>query len=134
MIRRLIWKFFPPIEVRQTMTHVDQFLAGSAPFSGHLVERDCRLALKRAERVVRLVRIEGKKPEEIALRLIRNSLGNHLCSGEFHSYRGLLDQTGQEMLSLSRKTVHAMLSAGYCTEIDAEAHMLYITEGIKNMG
>lgn len=87
-----------------------------------------------AEQTVFSIRIDGLKPDQLALILICNVLGRHLSSGEHHTYRGVLGFMGSDMLQLWTKAIATLRERGYYTDEQANDDMSWIKEQIKNVG
>ena len=66
--------------------------------------------------------------------LITNVLGNHLCSGRYHTYRGVLNAVGEDMRSLWGAAVSALRDRGYYSEKEAEDDMRWIAAEIMKVG
>ena len=134
MLQQLVWKILPPLEVKLTIEEINSFLLAHANLAKSIVEKDATVLVKDAEKTIYSVRIEGMKPKHLALLLITNVTGKHLSMGNFHSYRGVLNTIGHEMLNLFSKALQVMLEHGYQTIEEAEKDMQWIRRQIANAG
>ncbi len=66
-----------------------------------------------AEQTVYSIRIDGMKPDQLALILICNVLGRYLSCGQHHTYRGVLSTIGHDMLELWAKAIATLRERGY---------------------
>ncbi len=134
MIQKLFWKLFPPFEVRLTKEAVDAFLNTYPSTCTELIRAGVNNFLRDTERVVYPIRIDHMKPDQLALILITNVLAEHLQSGQFHVYRGILGMVGQDMLKLWDIAAKDIRKLGYHTEEEMQKELTWIREQIKQMG
>src|SRR5688572_1005813 len=99
-MRSLLWKVFAPYEVRLTVAQIKTFLANAAGPSLALIEPTAVSLAREAEKTVYSVRIDHMKPDHLALLLITNVVGNSIGSGSHHTYRGVLNAVGTDMLAV----------------------------------
>jgi hypothetical protein len=132
-MRRLLWKVFPPYEVKLTLEEVRAFLA-QAESCREVVEPRVISLVKDAEKTVYSVRIERMKPDQLALLLVTNVLGKEIGSGQHHTYRGVLSMVGKDMLKSWHAAQQTMLARGYCTEAEVDEDNRWIQEQIKGAG
>lgn len=134
--RRLFWYFSPPYEVKLAMMELIAFLKQQDTSLSclEIVFRDTKALLKIAEKTVYSIRIDGMKPDHLALMLITNVIGHHLTSGRHHIYRGLLSIEGRDMLKLWNTAVYALRERGFYTDAKVEKDMKWIREQMKNVG
>ena len=85
-----LWKFFPPLEVKVTISEIETFFRDYGFSIGKgLVESYVKAGVRgHVEETVYSIRIEHKKPEHLALIAITNALSALLPSGHYHTYRG----------------------------------------------
>lgn len=133
-LQRLIWKLFPPYEVRATIAEVRAFFDAHLFLSRDLVESGVRTLLRDVPRAIHTVRIDGVKPQHLALMLISNVLANELPSGQHHIYRGALGISGNDMLSMWITTIEEMRKNGCYTDAQAEKDMKWMQDQIKEVG
>ncbi|WP_305965621.1 hypothetical protein [Marinobacter salsuginis] len=131
---RLFWKLFPPYEVRLTIEEAKAFLGQSPGLSKNIIEPEVVSVAKDAEKTIYSVRIDRMKPDELALLLITNVIGRHLSSGQHHTYRGVLNMTGKDMLRVWHSAQKAMLERGFVTESRVEKDNNWVAEQVKNAG
>ncbi len=115
-MQKLIWKLFPPYEVKLTVEEAKAFLGQTAELCRSIIEPKVIALARDAERTVCSVRIERMKPDQLALLLITNVLGRYIGSGSHHTYRGMLSMVGKDMLKLWHATQKARLERGYVSE------------------
>ncbi len=80
------------------------------------------------------IRIDGMKPDHLALMLIANVIGDELSTGSYHVYRGVLGAVGNDMLKLWNATISALKERGYYSDAEVEEDMRWIREQISNAG
>jgi len=132
-MRGLLSKFFPPYEVKVTLDEARAFMAQAELCRG-LVEPRVTSLVKDVEKTLYSVRIERMKPDQLALLLITNVLGKELGSGQDHTYRGVLNMMGKDMLKTWHAAQRAMLTGGYCTQDEMDEDNRWIQEQIKGAG
>lgn len=137
-MRALLWKVFPPPEVKCTIEEIHAFMETytetSVPLCAPIILRDTVRLARDAEKTVYAIRIKGMKPDQLALVLISNVLARHISSGQNHTYRGALSMIGDDMLTLWSAAVAALKERGYCSDAEAEEDMRWIREQIQNAG
>lgn len=133
--RRLVSRFFPPYEVSFTEDAARDFLARNAFLSQSLITNEVLSVIKtEADKTVYSIRIDGLKPEHLALVIITNVVSRHLASGTHHIYRGVLSAMGQDLLKVWNAAVKEMLERGFCSEAEAREDLDWIKQQIKEMG
>lgn len=133
-MRKLFWKFFPPYEVKLTMEEVRAFLKQTAGSCPGVIEQEVLALVRDADRTVYSVRIDHMKPDHLALLLVTNVLGRHIGSGSHHTYRGVLNMVGQDLLKVWHSAQKALLDRGYVTEHEVNEDNQWIRDQIKNAG
>ena len=133
-MRKLFWKLFPPYEVKLTIEEVKAILDQSAGPSKSILESEVVSIAKDAEKTIYSVRIDGIKPDELALLLITNVIGRHLSSGQHHTYRGGLNMTGKDMQRVWHTEQKAMLERKFVTESEVEKDNHWVMEQVKSVG
>lgn len=98
-MKNILWKIFPPYEVSLTQKELDSFLSKNAGNCLESIRSEIVSLIKDSEKTVYSIRIDNIKPEHLALLLTTNVIGNHISSGRYHVYRGLLG--GQETTCLN---------------------------------
>jgi len=134
LLQRFLWKLVPPFEVMVTSKEINAFLEKHAFLSREIIARDTLALVKIAEKTVYSVRIDGLKPDRLALILITNVLGDHISSGRYHTYRGFLNMIGNDMLKVWHTAINTLREKGYYSESEAEDDRKWIREQIKNAG
>lgn len=135
-MQKLLWKLFPPYEVKLTVEEVKAFFKQreGLGLSNSIIEPQVLALAKDAGKVVYTIRIDRMKPDQLALILITNVLGQHLGSGQHHIYRGVLSMTGNDMLALWHQVQSELLKRGYCSEAEVEKDNRWVREQIKGAG
>ncbi|HSP30441.1 MAG TPA: hypothetical protein VLO13_00245 [Halomonas sp.] len=133
-MRKLFWKLFPPYEVKLTIEEVKAYLDQSAGPSKCILEPEVVSIAKDAEKTIYSVRCDRMKPDELALLLIINVIGRHLRSGQHHTYRGVLNLTGKDMLRVWHTAQKAMLERGFVTESEVVKDNHWVMEQVKSAG
>src|SRR5574340_1427176 len=98
MLQRAFWKIFPPLEVKATTEEIIAFLSGYAGEYRRILEKNAIALANDADKTIYSIRIEHMKPDHLALLLISNVTGQHLSMGNYHIYRGVLRDVGNEIL------------------------------------
>lgn len=132
--RRLLRYGFAPVEVYWICEEIDFFFETYETLTSNQIQK---LALKMAQdsdRAKYSIRVDHKKPKEIALLLIRNAAMNLLGSGAHHIYRGVLSIAGTGYLSIFRRAVDAAVRLGYETTEAAAADQQDLDRLIKALG
>lgn len=133
-MRKLIWKFFPPYEVKLTMEEAKAFLGQTADLCRSIIEQEVLVLARDADRTVYSIRIDRMKPDQLALLLITNVLGRHIGSGSYHTYRGVLSMVGQDMLKVWHSAQTTILDRGYASQQEVNEDNQWMQEQIKNAG
>lgn len=133
-MQKLIWKFFPPYEVKLTMEEAKAFLGQTANLCRGIIEQEVITLVRDADRTVYSIRIDRMKPDQLALLLITNVIGKHLGSGVYHTYRGVLSMVGQDMLTVWHAAQKVIHDRGYASEQEVDEDNKRIQEQIKNAG
>lgn len=133
-MRGLLWKLFPPYEVKLTIEAIQAFLSDNAGFCRSLVEPAALALAKDAEKTVYSVRIEHMKPDHLALLIITNVLGAYICSGQYHTYRATLSIIGKDMLKVWHAAQGSMLKLGYASEAEVAEDNEWIQKQVKLAG
>jgi hypothetical protein len=136
-ISELISKLFPPDEVKATCKAIEDFLQRDFGFLGICLEQVRNEALafaKETGKTVHTVKVDGIKPDHLALILIFNVLTRNLECGWNHIYRGVLSMTGTEMLKLWHITEKEMIKRGYQTQEQYAVDTEGLMKSIASMG
>jgi len=133
-MQKWLWRVFPPYEVRLTVEEVKAFLEGTAGPCRSVIEPAVLALAKNAEKTVYTIRIDGMKPERLALLLTTNVIGQHLGSGWHHTYRGVLGIVGRDMLSVWHSAQRRMLDRGYISDEEMTEDNQWVQEQIKAAG
>jgi hypothetical protein len=95
------WKLFPPYEVVATKNALNEFLDAHDGLARPGIEEILLGYLKRDPKtVVDSIRLNHKTPHQVALGIVVALLRIQLASGNFHTYRCLLNMAGENMRRL----------------------------------
>lgn len=87
-----------------------------------------------AEKTKLSIQKDGLKVRDLAFLIILNVLGRELTSGRYHTYRGVLNLTGKQMLELWYYSVGCLKDNHYYTETEAANDLKWIRDEIKKVG
>jgi len=141
LMQEILWKVFKPYEVKLTVAEVKGFFKAhedmmKSAWAGVIteVEREAIAVAKEAKDIVYSVRIEQMKPEHVALIIIGNILDWKIGSGYYHRYRGVLNESGNQMLLTLNKVNSIMINRGYATPDEISKLSKEVSDRIKNAG
>ncbi|MBR9874747.1 MAG: hypothetical protein GYB23_10805 [Vibrionaceae bacterium] len=134
MIRNLIWKIFPPYEVKVTLESVDALLNRFSNSCTPIISNEVKYLVKDAEKTVHSIRIEHIDPERLAFTLITNVIARNILSGSYHTYRGVLNSVGNDMKKLWLNLQDYMVSQGDIKFEEKEKDNDWLNEQIKMIG
>jgi len=77
---------------------------------------------------------DGNPLKEKVYMLIATTAGEHVGSGHYHIYRGLLDEVGNELLEIFDSTIDELVILGTLKKKEAKEHKETVRENIKEMG
>jgi hypothetical protein len=120
--------------VRLTIDAVDAFLAEHAQFSTDIIRDQVILALNDSAKTKYSFEVEKQKPDQLALLLIGNVTFKKLCSGNYHTYRGVLSVIGKDMAEVWRAVADRELELGYSTKEEIVEQTMTLNKEIKSMG
>lgn len=133
-MQKIIWKLFSPYEVKLTVNEAKKFLNETAQLCKNTIEPEVITLAKDAEKTVYSIRIDQMKPDQLALLLITNVIGQLISSGSFHTYRGVLSLVGQDMLKVWHSAQKTMQERGYCSEEEVAEDNNWIKRQIAAAG
>ena len=132
-VQKLLWRVWPPEESRialqSAMEPLDGTVSKSLP-----VYASCKAVLRNAEVVLQRVRQDGFAPDELGLVVAQNILADHLCSGQYHVYRGMLSMAGQQLMSAFNKACSELEQRGYATPEDSRESLQQVSKKISQVG
>jgi len=132
--QQLLRRFFTPLEVKATVGEIRTFLGLRDWLSRDVISKAAIALAKDADTTVHSIRIDGMKPDRLALLLILNVLGADLQSGRHHTYRGILGVVGTDMLNMWTAAVQTMRQRGYYDVTEAEEDMQWVRRQIEQAG
>jgi hypothetical protein len=136
VVRKLLWRLFPPPEVSATRAQIREFLrriSPSYPLPRELERR--AIALTRdAKYVVGLIRDEHRTPDQVALVILSSTVIGLLMSGRYHIYRGVLSGEGHALDSVFTRCMAELQQRGYQTAEKTQQAVQRMREEIKKLG
>ncbi|MFM2479710.1 hypothetical protein [Celerinatantimonas sp. MCCC 1A17872] len=133
-MKNLIWKIFPPYEVKVTREAIDELLNKFPNNSSNVIVKEAKKLVNNAEKTVYSIRIEHINPEYLAFIIITNVIARDISSGSYHTYRGVLNLIGMDMKSLWLKLQDYMVAKGYINSEQQEKDNAWLYQQIKMMG
>ena len=130
----LFGHLFDPPEAKLVKLKVETFLRANTGPYGLEIERVVGPMVERADILTKLVKEEKRDPDELALSIIYNKMIECLCSGQYHTYRGMLSGTGNEMLAIWGMTSAALVQRGFVKKEDVDNQRKDLMEEIRSMG
>ncbi|MEP7367450.1 MAG: hypothetical protein ABI972_29675 [Acidobacteriota bacterium] len=131
--QKLLWNIWPPeepkIALRSAMEPLEGTVSKSLP-----VYSSCRAVLRNTEIVLQRVRHDGYAPDELGLVVVQNILADHLCSGNYHVYRGMLSMAGQQLMSAFNRACSELEQRGYATPEENEQSLQHVRKAISEVG
>lgn len=134
MIIKYWRRLFPPSEVVDTKARVQEVLDKHAGICRPLVESRIAKDVAQTEFVVYSVRKRGWSPAVLAMIVTRNSLEEMIIGGQYHTYRGILSLTGDDMMKTLRSVVLELKSVGEMADVDTDDYFKLIREQIQLAG
>ena len=132
-MHKLFWKMFPPYEVRITIEEIERFFAQEHLCTTAIKPKAVALA-KDAEKTVYSLRIDRTKPDQLALILISNVIGEELQSGAHHTHRGVLGMIGNDMRAVWHKVQRELLERGYADTAEVDKDNEWLSRQINEAG
>lgn len=133
-MQKLIWKWFPPYEVKLTKIEINTFLKSHGSLCVDLVLQEAMALANDAEKTVYSIRIDHMKPDHLALLIITNVAGRQLSGGWHHTYRGVLSMVGKDLLAVWTAAVMELKKRGYYSEAEVDEDMKWIHNQISQVG
>ena len=99
-----------------------------------LIKKDVSKLICDSEKTVISIKEEGFSPNTLVYLLMTNIISEHLVSGRYHTYRGVLSFVGQDLLKLWDYAVNGLHQLGYHDDIESDKDREWIREQIKNVG
>ena len=127
-------RFILPREVRITLGAAKAFSAQNPGLTNHLVLPRVLELIKDVRKTMHSITVDGVNPDHLMLMLTTNVIGRMIASGEFHSYRGVLDFQGQDLRRLWLKTNSVMVDLQFIDKASADKDNLWLFEQIRNAG
>lgn len=135
-IRRLWWRIFRPMEVDavlQCLGVLRPKIVDDAAW-GIVIKDAASLVIANPDVVVSEIRLQHRKPTDVASNLLFNKAKAHLISGQYHIYRGVLSHTGVGLSALCRSLINSAIEDGFCTTEEAKETLDYLDAEIKAVG
>lgn len=132
----ILKKLFAPKEVRGVLGVLDEaecrFDCPAFKMIRNIVEK---AVLANSDDVAKKIR-NGLSPRQSAYSMIANVAGDHVESGQYHIYRGVLNPLcmGGDLLQIFDAAVDEMVTIGAVDMEDAEKQKKDIRENMKTVG
>lgn len=130
---RCVWDFFRCSEVRWIRAAISDFFSRNHLTEDALV-RLCLKAGSNADKAKYSIRVDGLKPQQIALIIIGNVAFSELVSGTHHVYRGVLSQVGKEYMRIFRQAGVESVNLGFDTKENVERDIEELQDIINRIG
>lgn len=129
-----IFDLFVSAEVRWVREEIRNFFNHHSYFCSDSAMKEALSTAGQADKTKYSIRVDGLKPQEIALIIIRNVAFHKLISGRFHTYRNTLSTSGKDYLKLFNDAIAQSVTTGFTTEKDAQEEREELLSFIKNLG
>ena len=134
-MRIFLWKLFPPYEVVATKKALKEFLDAHDGLARPRMEEILFGYLNRDPKtVVDSIRLNHKTPHQVALSIVVALLRIQLSSGNFHTYRGLLNMVGENMRFVWSAAVDELVKEGLGSPEGAKEARAELAEEIRTVG
>jgi len=136
VVRRLVWRLFPPTEVKAVRAHMRELLRRLSPTYPLPAAFERRVLAMNGDpsRVVRLVRDEHQAADYVALVLLYSTAEALLRSGRYHLYRGVLSGEGHALNSVVTRCMAELEQRGYQTKEKTQELTQRLRDEIKKLG
>lgn len=123
-------------ETLNTLRSIEAELATTTCGVGiQIIKHDvARLISADSKKTVLSITADKMNYRDLVFLLITNVLDEHLCSGQYHTYRGVLSGNGQSLLVLWDRAVDEMHKSGFQTIGQAEEEKNWIREQVRTVG
>ena len=98
------------------------------------IEPHVRTLIADGPRTTHSLEVDRASPRDLVLLLATNATRETLATGRFHSYRGALDLTGDQLLAIWDFAVSNLARSGFYTEEQAAKDTRWIREQVKKIG
>lgn len=133
-MKKVLWRIFPPIELTATKSNATSFVMAHTVATRDAVLNRIFHLLNDTERTVYSIRCDHLKPQHLALLLVSNVTSTMLQTGQYHTYRGVLNAQGSELLNLFILSVEFMLEGGFTSAEETEKDHQWILQQIREVG
>ena len=127
-------KLFLPAEVKATLYALKQAQQECDNSAFGILWPSLEAQVLQKEKTVHSIVIDGISPNQLAHLLITNVLQSVILSGAFHVYRGVLNNTGRDLLRIWDYAVKKLETLGYHTPEEASKDHQWIREQVQNVG
>lgn len=132
-MKKIFQRIFVPYEVKILKSEIDVILKETS-LTKIILKKRLETLANDVDKVLYSVRIDGMKPDHLALLLLTNVLGEELSSGSHHTYRGVLSATGIEMRSLWHQAQTILLKKGYANQQEVDEDNEWLKKQIGSAG
>jgi hypothetical protein len=133
-MKKIIWKLFPPREVQFTCVELEKLLTNLARPIRRYIQPAIKNELDDISRIVCSIRIDGMKPDELALLILYNITFLEISYGNHHSYRAVLNDAGGELHRFWKFISQESLKKGYIQQSEFAEFNQQLESNIKNAG
>ena len=143
MLMKLIWKIFPPYEVKVTKAYIKDFFSldetqarslTGAQYALETIKAQVLQRVSDVNSIIHAVRIDKIHPEHIALIQILNTLDSHIGSGNYHIYRNMLKDDGKELLRIMQVANKIAIEKDYLTNEEVNKSNAELNQQISKAG
>lgn len=121
-------------EVVQTLHALDDLERSATNAAFSTIKHDVQTLIRDADKTANSIQVDGMSPEGLAALIMSNIIQNHLCSGNYHIYRGVLTSGGEQLLQLWDFVIESMAKTGVHAQEEADDEKHWIRTEIKKVG
>lgn len=133
MFKSIRHRLFPLYEARVTREAAEALLQ-HAQASRAVLQPAVQRALADVETTVYSIRIDHMRPDQIALMLLTNVIGEELGSGRHHVYRGRLGVVGLDMQRMWNAAQDLMVERGYASGDERKEDDAWLQRQVSGAG
>ena len=130
----VVKKIFAPSEVKVCFSILNDLDSQFSNSMFLVIKKEVEAQLMDFDKTRYSIIQDGMVPKHLVLMLISNSLGGHISSGSYHTYRGVLGLQGHELLKMWNQTISIMMSEGYYSQEEGNEDQEWIKNQIKAVG
>lgn len=127
-------KLFPCSEVRWIKDEIKLFFNSNPSAYSQEVILESNKVASDVEKSKYSIRVDGMKPAQLALLIIRNTVFHKIISGNNHLHRGILSNRGAEYLKIFTVAVNTSAALGFESQEEAQSDIADLHNEIKMLG